>query len=268
MTFTEGQRAHYFEEVAAGFGRQAFAYPAEVVNLILDSGGREWRPRVLEIGSGAGEATALFAPLGLPMVCLEPGSALIESARQACRDYPHVRFVQSTFDDWNPGRQRFDLIIAARSLHWVRHDLRFTKTAELLAPGGVLAVFHKQKLPGKSACGSAVDAIFDAAVPERPAGDARFLRAQFAESCDYRGYREITRDWTIECNAQTYVAARRSDAQLQRLAVPEREALLSRIAEVIEAHGGKIDVTLRLFLSMAHRRPGPRWWRKATARLR
>lgn len=262
MTFSEGQRSHYFEEVEESFGRHRFAYPTEVIDKILAFGGKGWQPRILEIGCGVGEATALFAPRGLPMVCLEPGPALLASARQTCRDYPDLQFVQSTFDDWNPGSQRFDLVIAARALHWVRHDLRFTKTADVLAPSGILAIFHKQELPGESACSKTIEALVSAALPERPCGDARALRAQFAASENFSDYREVTMDWTIKANRQSYISDRRSAAELQSLPVPEREALLAAMAEVIDAHGGEIDVTLRLYLSMARRRRSPRWWRK------
>lgn len=262
MMFSQGQRSHYFEEVEESFGRHRFSYPVEVVDRILEFGGKGWQPRILEIGCGVGEATALFAPRGLPMVCLEPGPALLASARQACRDYPDVEFVQSTFDDWNANSQHFDLIIAARSLHWVRHDLRFTKTADVLTPSGILAIFHKQELPGESACAQAIEALVSTAVPERPPGDARALRAQFAASRNYSDYHEMTVDWTIIADRQSYIADRRSAAELQSLPVPEREALLKAIAEVIDAHGGEIDVSLRLFLSMARRRRGPRWWQK------
>lgn len=269
MTFTEGQRAHYFEEVAAGFGRHTHPYPAEIADRILNFTGKaDRRLRMLEIGSGSGEATSLFAPRDLSILCLEPGQALLESARQKFSDRPDIRYVQDTFDAWDPAGKRFDVIIAARALHWVRGDLRFTKTAELLVPGGVLAIFHMQRRVGESPCAKAIEALLmETAGPASP-GDAASLRAQFAASRHYTGLKDLTLEWRVEADAAAYVAAIRSSPRLQPLPVPVREALLESIATTINDHGGRTEVDFLIYITMARRRRGPRWWREATARLR
>lgn len=268
MTFAPGERAHYFEAVAAEFGRASLPYPPEVVDRILGFAGATRPLRMLEIGSGTGEATALFAPRAASMVCLEPGSSLVTAARGNFCEQPHVQFVQETFDDWDPQDRRFELVFAARALHWVREDLRFTKTAEVLAPGGVLAIFHKQRLTGASPCARAVEALIAATGVSPNRGDAGVLRAQFAASCHYTDVQDTTRDYEVEVDARTYVAAARSERRLGELSVTAREELLATIAEVIAAHGGTLRVSLRFYLTMARRRRGPRWWREATARGR
>lgn len=269
MTFSEGQRAHYFEEVAAEFGRHTLPYPDEIADRVLDFAGASGRGlRVLEIGSGAGEATALFANRPLSIVCLEPGKALLQAAREKFQDHVNVGFVQSTFDEWSPAGQRFDVIIAARSLHWVRQDLRFTKTAGLLAAGGVLAIFHKQHLIGDSPCAREIEALIMAATASHSRGDARLLRSQFADSCHFTGVRDLTLSRTVQVDAGAYIAAMRSNARLQSLPVPVREHLLGSIAEVVNRHGGKTEVDYLVYLTMGRRRRGPRWWRQITARWR
>jgi SAM-dependent methyltransferase len=46
----------------------------------------------------------------------------------------------SRFDDWEPSGRRFDLAFSATAIHWVHPDVRWSKAASVLRPGGFLAL--------------------------------------------------------------------------------------------------------------------------------
>src|SRR5205085_12420577 len=74
------------------------------------------------------------------VVCVGLGPRLAERARARLRDHPRVRVVTAPFERWDPGGERFDLVLAATSWHWLDPDLRFERAAAALGRGGALAI--------------------------------------------------------------------------------------------------------------------------------
>jgi SAM-dependent methyltransferase len=111
--------------------------------------------RILEIGCGPGTLTAPLARRGYQITAIEPGSGMIEKARQVCSDYSdNVRFHQTTFKEYSPEStghdgncEAFDAIVAATSLHWALggdddRGALISKLHSLLNPnGGALLLF-------------------------------------------------------------------------------------------------------------------------------
>ena len=46
----------------------------------------------------------------------------------------------TSFEDWDPDGAWFDAVVAFNSLHWIGPQLRYAKSARLLAPGAAMAV--------------------------------------------------------------------------------------------------------------------------------
>src|SRR5262245_60486024 len=82
-----------FDEVADLYAQVRPSYPAALVeDLVLEAGLRPGS-RVLEIGCGPGNASALLAGRRYRMVCLEPGARLADIARQRLQSDPDVTIV-------------------------------------------------------------------------------------------------------------------------------------------------------------------------------
>lgn len=73
---------------------------------------------------------------------------MLDKARQVCAEYTTVKFHLSTFKDFNPGEQKYDVIVAGSSFHWaLAADDEETKIAlktklhSCLDNGGSLLLF-------------------------------------------------------------------------------------------------------------------------------
>lgn len=131
--------ATIFDEDAEGYDRARPGYPPELFADLVALTGLRAGDLVVEIGSGTGKATVSLVELGLRVVGTEPGSSLAAVARAKFTDADAVEFVASTFEEWRAD-ERYAMVFAATSWHWVDPAVGFAKAAEVLRPGGVLAV--------------------------------------------------------------------------------------------------------------------------------
>ena len=99
---------------------------------------RPERHSLLEIGCATGKATLPLAQRGMRITRLEPGPALAGVARLTLAAYD-VEIVTTRFEDWDAGGQRFDLVFAATSWHWIDPAVRYQRAAAVLEPTGHLA---------------------------------------------------------------------------------------------------------------------------------
>lgn len=134
-------RGRVFDTVAAAYDAQRAGYPQALFADIVASAQLRPGDRVLEVGCGSGQATAGFVAVGLEVVGVDPGFALIDLARTKFSGAGPAQFVVSSFEDWPLEDRRFELVAAAQSWHWVRGDIGFAKAAEALRPNGHLAIF-------------------------------------------------------------------------------------------------------------------------------
>lgn len=130
-----------FNQVAGLYGSARPGYPDALVADVIAFAGVRAGDRVLEVSCGAGQATASFAHRGFRLTALDPGDALLAKARERVGGDADVAFVHAPFEAWQPDRARFRLVLAAQSWHWIPPEVSFAKAADLLEPGGALAVF-------------------------------------------------------------------------------------------------------------------------------
>ena len=130
-------RALSFGAIAAAYERFRPGYPVELFDTVMTYAGQPVRT-ALEIGSGTGKATRLFAERGIAVTATEPDGAMLAELRKHAP--ATVKAVQAGFEDLEPG-ERYDLVFAAAALHWTHPEGRWTRMAALLEPGGVFASF-------------------------------------------------------------------------------------------------------------------------------
>ncbi|HEV2592736.1 MAG TPA: class I SAM-dependent methyltransferase [Gaiellaceae bacterium] len=114
-------------------------YPAELFDDLVALARLEPGARLLEVGCATGKATRPLLARGYRVTCIEPGHALAGRARELGLDVHNARFEDFESDE------RFDLVFAATSWHWVDPTVRYAKARALLRSGGQLAfwgAFH------------------------------------------------------------------------------------------------------------------------------
>ncbi len=95
---------------------------------------------MLEVGSGSGQLTRSLVGRGLRVTALEPGTSLISLARQNLEGAGDVEFVDAQFEDARLPRERFRAVFSASAFHWVDPEVSWQRAADVLVPGGTLAL--------------------------------------------------------------------------------------------------------------------------------
>ena len=95
---------------------------------------------VLELGPGTGQATDPVLDTGCDYNAIELGENLYEMMKRKYGSYPNFNIVNGDFITYDFGNQKFDMIYSAATIQWIPEDIAFSKTFELLKPGGILAM--------------------------------------------------------------------------------------------------------------------------------
>ena len=129
-----------FDHHAELYDRVRPRYPEKLFDDLVQLARLRPGASLLEVGCGTGRATLPLAGRGHRIVGVELGAKLATVARRNLAPFPRVRVVTTPFEDWQPGRERFELVYAADSWHWIDPRARYRKAAEALKVGGPLAI--------------------------------------------------------------------------------------------------------------------------------
>ena len=144
MTWLPGSTARrygmVFDEIAAEYDRYRPAYPDELIDQACQVAGIGSGDHVLEVGCGSGQLTRSLVARGLRVTALEPGKSLVALARQNLEGAGEVEFVNAQFEDALLPREQFQAVFSASAFHWVDPKVSWQKTADVLVPGGTLAL--------------------------------------------------------------------------------------------------------------------------------
>jgi ubiquinone/menaquinone biosynthesis C-methylase UbiE len=136
---------HYgkvFDEIAAEYDRNRPMYPDELVDQACRVAGIGDGDQVLEIGCGTGQLTRSLVARGLHVTALEPGKNLIALARQNLEGAAAVEFMNARFEDASLPHKHFRAVFSASALHWADPRISWRKIADVLVPGGTLALIQ------------------------------------------------------------------------------------------------------------------------------
>jgi len=129
-----------FDEIAAEYDRRRPTYPDQLIDQACQVAGIGGGDHVLEVGCGSGQLTRGLVARGLHVTALEPGTSLIALARQNLEGAGAVEFVNAQFEDALLPREQFAAVFSASAFHWVDPKVSWQKAADVLAPGGTLAL--------------------------------------------------------------------------------------------------------------------------------
>lgn len=135
-----------FDQIAERYDRVRPRYPAAVFDDVAALTGVPAGSRVLEVGPGPGTATRDLLARGWRVHAVEPGAAL--AARAVANLAGQAFTVDVTrFDDWVPDGT-YDMLFSATAYHWVAPEVRWRLAADVLAPGGALALVTNRTVAG------------------------------------------------------------------------------------------------------------------------
>jgi SAM-dependent methyltransferase len=158
MSILPEHETHRARQVAESFGTDADRYDrarprypdAMVERIVAASPG----PDVLDVGTGTGIAGRQFQAAGCRVLGVDPDARMADLARRY-----GIEVEVATFEEWDSGGQQFDAVIAGQAWHWVDPVAGAAKAAQVLRPGGRLAVFWNSFRP-PGGLGDAITAVY------------------------------------------------------------------------------------------------------------
>jgi SAM-dependent methyltransferase len=129
-----------FNDVPELYDRVRPGYPDELFTDLMTVTGMHDRSSVLEVGCGTGQATRSLAALGCSVTAVEPGAEMAALAHQRLAPFGNVTIETSTFEEWDDGGRRFDVVVAASAWHWVDPSIGWQRAHDVLRPGGWMAL--------------------------------------------------------------------------------------------------------------------------------
>ena len=158
--------SHRARQVAESFGADAARYDrtrprypeAMVGQIVAASPGRD----VLDVGCGTGIAARQFQAAGCRVLGVDPDARMAGFARQS-----GIEAEVATFEEWEAGGRDFDLVIAGQAWHWVDPVAGAAKAAQVLRPGGRLALLWYVFQPA-SELADAFSAVYRRVLPGTP----------------------------------------------------------------------------------------------------
>jgi SAM-dependent methyltransferase len=253
---TFGEDADLYDRARPGYPDRLFTDLAELAGLSPQS-------RVLEIGSGTGKATQALARLGCTVVAVELSPTMAAVATRNLQGWANVTVDVSPFEDWTPPATPFDLVLAATAFHWIDPEIRVSKAADVLRPGGSLAVIHNDHVAGGTerffADAQGCYERFDPKTPpgvrlmpaaELPDDSSEIDRSQRFGPAWFRRY-----EWEEAYTTRSYLDVLMTYSGTRSLPEPARGRLLSCLGTLIDRdHSGQISKRYLTQLTLAARR--------------
>lgn len=240
-----------------GYDQARPCYPdALVARIVAAIPGRE----VLDVGCGTGIAARQFQAAGCTVLGVEPDARMAGFAR--ARGLP---VEVAAFEAWEPGGRRFDAVIAAQSWHWVDPVTGAAKAAQVLRPGGRLAVFgHVYEPPAEVAepfaaayRRAAPDSPFASQPARRPLHIYQAAYAKFAdkilETGQFSEPEQWRFDWEQSYTRDQWLALLPTTGGLTRLGPEQRASILGEVGAAMDAVGGVITMPYTTLVTTAVR---------------
>jgi len=131
-----------FDTIAEDFERYRPHYSDELFEDLVRYAGIGPGKQVLELGPGTGQATDPILNTGCAYQAIELGKHLAAKMREKYGHCENFQIIQDDFVTHDFGETKYDMIYSARTIQWIPQEVAFTKTFELLKPGGILAMIN------------------------------------------------------------------------------------------------------------------------------
>ncbi len=129
-----------FDSIPDQFDRFRPRYSKELFDSLIEYADIRPGKSVLEIGPGTGQATDPILETECDYNAIELGEHLFAKMKEKYGKYSNFHIVNDDFITHDFGQQKFDMIYSAATIQWIPEEVAFSKTFELLKPGGVLAM--------------------------------------------------------------------------------------------------------------------------------
>jgi SAM-dependent methyltransferase len=163
--------------------------------------------------------------------------------------FPEITIHVSGFEECSVGSDAFALVTAAQSWHWVDPDAGAAKAADVLRPGGWIALFWNTPKLEASAWHDELQPIYERIAPATThdrlhARNGSAVRDHIDKLVSSERFGPtVSRHvpWTQRYSTEAYVALLGTHSDHRLLPDAQRTELHDAIADAINARGGEIE---------------------------
>ncbi|MED1203956.1 class I SAM-dependent methyltransferase [Heyndrickxia acidicola] len=250
-----------FNDIISDYEIARPGYTFELFKDIVEYAGIKNDAKILEIGSGPGQATDYFVKNHYSITGLELGEKQVEFLLNKYSKYKNFKAVCTSFENYTCDQETYDLIFSATAFHWIKPETGYPKAYGLLKSGGVMAVFwHMSSIvEPKTEMLDHIRNIYRKHAPELDT----FISENEAEGLHNRRISEIQTNhlfsepitkiyrWNEEYSAQRYLKLMNSFSDFHEISEEKQQTILTNIADYIDSNGGVIIIPQEVRLYMA-----------------
>lgn len=254
-----------FDTVASEYEKLRPGYVGELYSALFDYIPIDENSRVVEVGSGGGQATAPVLKTGCRLTAVECGEQFSELLRNKFRDYRSFSVITGKFEDTAFDENSFDLVFSASAFHWVPEKAGYEKVFSMLKKGGAFARFanHPYRDKGNPALSKEIDRIYDEYYYQFHNRKREPLTEYSADQAEERaliaakyGFTDIK--YALFRRERVFTGpeyVRLLGTYSDHIAIEEtiRRKFFSKVVEAIDRHGGSITICDTIDLQLARK---------------
>lgn len=130
-----------FDRIPENFDKYRPRYCSELFQELKVQCNLGPKKRVLEIGSGTGQATEPVLKTGCDYTAIELGENFTSFLKDKFCSYPNFHIINGDFEKYPFEKETYDLVYSAATIQWIPEKIAFSKIFSMLKPGGYLAMF-------------------------------------------------------------------------------------------------------------------------------
>ena len=130
-----------FDSVVSLYDKMRPGYVEGIYRAIFDYVHIDGSSRVIEVGSGSGQATEPVLKTGCSLTAIEYGENFSETLKEKFRSYERFNVITGKFEDAELEADSYDLVFSATAFHWVPEEIGYPKVFSILKHGGAFARF-------------------------------------------------------------------------------------------------------------------------------
>lgn len=254
------ENKNVFREIIDDYEIARPGYTPELYNDIIEYSMIKNDAKILEIGSGPGQATEYFVKNQYDITGLEISEKQVQFLLDRYCKYHNFNSICSTFEDYNCLNETYNLIFSATAFHWIKPEIGYPKAYNLLKRNGVMAVFwHLASIiEPKTEMLNQIRNIYRKYAPKLDdyisldeAEDLHNLRiSQIQINNLFNNPVSKIYRWDDEYTTERYLRLMNSYSDFHDIDNDKQKAILDSAADYIGSKGGKIIVPQEVRLYM------------------
>lgn len=233
-----------FDKIPESFDKYRPRYCKELFQELEIACGLNPEKKVLEIGSGTGQATEPILKTGCDYTAIELGENFTSFMQNKFSCYRNFHIVNADFENYIFDENIYDLVYSAATIQWIPEEIAFSKIYRMLKPGGCLAMFmtRSDETSANPSLRAEIDKVYDQYFYVKQKYNCKLV---YENVLNY-GFENLTyKEWkrVRKLNAEEYICYISTHCEHITLEEPYRSNFYAGIRKAIEGAGNEIVIT-------------------------